>query len=336
MTTDPLVTGLSRALREEWNEPVEIDNLQQASTGARRQNVLFDALRGGERIPLVATVTPNRAMQVMDVDVEVASLRLAQAQGMPVPHVHGVWQDESYVGGPFFISSRVEGDTLPRQILRKVEAQPELGPRLARQSGEALARLHSADPAKAHPDLPRPPAGRTLVDHTLLGIETLVKGLLQPSPTFRLGVRWLEQNAPDEPPSLAVLHGDFRNGNIIVDDNGLAAVLDWEVGQIGDPMKDVSWLCMRMWRFRNDALEVGGFGSRSELRAGYEAAGGQWRQDAFHWWKTVNTLSWGLGLAGQAKAHLDGSVPHIIMAASGRRVAELEHDLLMLMRPTYE
>jgi len=45
----------------------------------------------------------------------------------------------------------------------------------------------------------------------------------------------------------------------------------------------------------------------------------------------LGTLRWGLGLARQAIGHLDGSVPSIVMAASGRRVAELEFDLLALL-----
>ncbi len=330
--SDPLQAGLGRALGEVWGEAPAIENLQIASAGARRRNVLFDAVRGAERVPLVATIIPNPAMQVMDVEVEVAGLRLAQEQGMPVPHVHGVWADRSYVGGPFFISERVEGETIPRQVLRLVEAEPSLGPKLATQCGHALGRLHAADPAKAHPGLNRPPAGRSIFDHALEGAEALIRELLQPSPSFRLGLRWLERHTPSRPDRLAVLHGDFRNGNLIVGPDGLRAALDWEVGHVGDPMEDLGWLCMRMWRFRNDDLEVGGFGSRRELRAGYEAGGGSWRADAFHWWKTLSTLRWGLGLAGQAKAHLDGSVPSIIMAASGRRVAELEYDLLMLLQ----
>ena len=160
--------------------------------------------------------------------------------------------------------------------------------------------------------------------------------MLQPSPALTLGWRWLERNRPAPPSRLSVLHGDFRNGNLIIDVNGLVGVLDWETSKCGDPMEDLAWLCVRMWRFRNDDLEVGGFATRRDLRAGYEAAGGTWNEDSFHWWKTLGTWRWGLGLAGQAAAHIDGSVPSIVMAASGRRVAELEYDTLMLLRHAYE
>jgi aminoglycoside phosphotransferase (APT) family kinase protein len=253
---------------------------------------------------------------------------------MPAPHVHAVCEDASFVGGPFFVTTRVPGETIPRQVLRLVAADPALGPRLARQCGEALAKLHAADPAGAHPRIAKP-AGDP-IEAALVAVEALVAGLLQPSPAFTLALRALARTRPPPPPRLAVVHGDFRNGNLIVGEDGLRAALDWEICHLGDPLEDLGWLCQRMWRFRNDAREVGGFGGRAELVAGYEAAGGRFDAPRFRWWKAMGTLRWGLGLAGQAKAHLDGSVPSIVMAASGRRVAELEWDVLMLLRRHFE
>jgi len=334
---DRIEKGLAEFLSQHFDEPVAVENLQPASAGARRQNLFFDALRSGgeDRVPLVATITPNPAMQVMDVEVEADTLRLAEAAGMPVAHVVASSVDKSFVGGPFFITGRVEGETIPRRVLRLVESKPGLGSRLAQQCGEALAKLHSIDASKGRAELARP-AAVSPAEHAITMTEALMDALLQPSPAYALGLRWLHRHLPDAPDRTAICHGDFRNGNIIVDETGLRAALDWEVARIGDPMEDLGWLCLRMWRFRNDTLEVGGFGTAAELRKGYEAAGGRWRQEAFHWWKVLGTLRWGLGLAGQAAAHLDGSVPSIVMAASGRRVAELEYDTLMLIRRSYD
>lgn len=330
----PLEKGLAAFLSEEWRSEVSVENVGVASAGARRRNVLFDARRGSETLQLVATIIPTRAVQIMEIGVEASALRLAESAGMPVPHVHAVCEDPAFVGGPFFVTTRVEGETIPRRILRAVEATPELGPSLARQCGEALARLHAVDPARAHPDLARP-GDRAPAEFALQTLEPQLAALLQPSPAFALAFRWLERNRPPPPPRNSVLHGDFRNGNIIVGPDGLRAALDWEICRIGDPMEDLGWLCQRMWRFRNDDREVGGFGSRADLREGYEAAGGEWSAESFHWWKTIGTLRWGLGLAGQAAAHLSGAFRSIVMAGSGRRVAELEYDTLMLLRGAY-
>jgi aminoglycoside phosphotransferase (APT) family kinase protein len=334
VTTD-VAKGLANFLTQQWDEEVRVDGLTPATAGARRHNVLFDAHHAGKTTPLCATITPNAAVQVMGAEVEASCLQFAEAAGAPAPHVHGVSSDPSFAGGPFFITSRIDGETIPRRVLRLIEAHPGLGERLGHQCGEALARLHGADTRGANDALARPD-GVTPSEQALRGADLLFEGLLQPSLAFRLAFQWLERNQPPPPQQLSLVHGDFRNGNLIVGEDGLRAALDWELTHIGDPMEDLGWMCQRMWRFRNDSLEVGGFAGRDALRAGYEAAGGTWNEASFHWWKTMGTLRWGMGLAGQAAAHINGAVRSIVMAASGRRVAELEYDTLMLLRSAFE
>ena len=326
--------GLAQFLSGHWDAKVRIEGVRLASAGARRRNLLFDALRGDERIPLVATVVPG-AVQIMDIAVEAGALVLAEEAGVPVPHVHAVCDDPAFLGGPFFLTARIDGETIPRRVLRLVDEHEGLGARLGSQCGEALARLHAVDPDRAPPQLLRP-GSQPPAEHALTTLEPMLDAMLQPSPSFALGFRWLERHCPAPPEKLSVLHGDFRNGNMIVDASGLRGVLDWEICRIGDGMEDLGWLCQRMWRFRNDSLEVGGFAGRDALREGYQRAGGRFDDASLHWWKVLSTVRWGIGLAGQAAAHLDGSVRSVVMAASGRRVAELEYDTLMLIRRAYE
>ena len=68
----------------------------------------------------------------------------------------------------------------------------------------------------------------------------------------------------------AVVHADFRTGNLIVGPDGLRCVLDWEIARIGDPMQDLAVLCMRSWRF-GGSEPVGGFGHREALYAAVAA-----------------------------------------------------------------
>ncbi|MGH9132432.1 MAG: phosphotransferase family protein, partial [Ilumatobacteraceae bacterium] len=244
---------------------------------------------------------------------------------------HHVCTDDTVLGGPFFVSTAVEGETVPRRVLRLAHERG-LGEPIVEQLGTALAKLHSVDPSAAPADLPRP-EGAGPIETGLTIVDTYLETLPAPSPVFAYAARWLERNAPAEPASLAVVHSDVRNGNIIVGDDGLRAILDWETTRIGDPMEDLAWPCQRMWRFREDAKTVGGFAGIDVLHDAYASAGGTWDQQRFEWWRVHGTVKWGLGLAGQAQAHLDGSFPSIVMAASGRRVAELEYDTLLLLRP---
>ena len=130
-----------------------------------------------------------------------------------------------------------------------------------------------------------------------------------------------------------VVHGDLRLGNVIVDEHGLAAVIDWELVHLGDPLEDLAWACVKAWRF-GAPLEVGGLGTIDELVGAYESAGGR-RVDrqALHWWLVEKTLQWGIGCMGQAHVHLSGAVRSHELAAIGRRVAEQEWDLIELLAP---
>jgi aminoglycoside phosphotransferase (APT) family kinase protein len=321
--------GLARYLGELSSTEVKVTLDSVASTGARRRNVLFSADDGIKVRGLVATIVPNPALQIQDFMLEPNMIQVAEVGGVPVAHIVGATLDESYVGGPFFVSTLIEGETVPRRVLRTIAAH-DLGPTLAEQTGKAFAALH-AIPVDRAPDtievVTQDPQERALER-----LDESIGLLLQPSPVFSLAMRWLELNRPLVAAPITIVHGDIRVGNIIVADDGLRAVLDWEGVRTGDPMEDPSWMAMRMWRFGNDDREVGGFANPPEVAAAYTAAGGTWDDERFRWWQILGTLKWGIGLAGQAFAHLDGSVPNVIMAASGRRIAEQEYDVLTLIR----
>ncbi len=328
-----LAGGLAAFLSAEWGRPVTVTGVSASSAGARRANVAFDADDGDRQLGLVATILPTSAIELSPITAEAAVRTLAADHSVPVPRVLGVTVDPTYVGGPFFVSERVEGESVPRRVLRLVHDH-QIGTQVTEQLGAAIGRLHTIDPRLAPPDLADPP-DRPPAEAALEGATAAMSTLLEPRPAIGLGLRWLERHLPAAPPAETIVHTDIRNGNVIVGPDGLRAVLDWEgARRHGDPMEDLAWPALRMWRFREDDHEIGGFAGREPFVKGYESAGGVFDEDRFRWWKVFGTLKWALGLAAQAAAHLDGSFSSIVMAASGRRVPELEWDLLMLIRPS--
>ncbi len=333
-----IAADLGEYLSGAWGRPVTAVRLVETSVGARRGNILFDAEDptnpdGPTTHELVVTIYPPAGAVLFGVESETTVLRLAEAAGAPVAHVYEVCTDPTRFGEPFFISSRVRGDSLPRNLLRMVAADDTLGPRIGRQLGAAFAAIHRT-PGSATPEAVRRGA---LTDRpseiSLAVLGEQLDELLQPAPVFALGLRWLTRNQPDWQGEHVMVHSDVRNGNILVSpDGGLEAILDWEGCHTGDPHEDLAWLCVRTWRFGNDHLEVGGLCECRHLVEGYEEAGGRFDPHAFTWWKILGTLRWGIGLSRQATQHLNGTYRNIAMAASGRRAVELEYDLLRLLQ----
>ncbi len=313
---------------------VTIDGV--ASAGATRKTLFLTVQvggdSGGETIAAVAQISSNNVLlgASMSVEDEAKLVDLAELAGVPVAAVLGASNDNESVGGPVVITRRIDGPTIPRHVLRLLEATPGLGDTLIGQCGAALAQLHRSGVDGVPESLPQLDADRPAAAYADQLGRTL-DGIVDPHPVLRYGIRWLGQNLPSAPPSPAIVHGDFRNGNLIVNDTGLGAVLDWELAHVGDPMEDLAYLCLRTWRFGNDHLPAGGFGTIEALREAYVTAGGLWRDDAFHWWMTARTNWWGIGLAFQARNFTEGATASIVHAASGRRVVELEYDLLSLI-----
>ena len=301
--------------------------------GASRETWALDVLDGDERHELILRLdSPGAALEAGgSLASEATLMRAAAEAGVPVPRI--VAAARSYI-----LMARVAGETIPRRILRD-ETYAEARPRLAAQCGEALAAIHrmplsalppaapaSDDPATAASGGPLAP----VADDPLRQWREVLDQIGEPHPVFELAFRRL---AASRPPGSrrTVVHGDFRNGNLIVGPEGVRAVLDWELAHAGDPVEDLGWLCVKAWRF-GSPLPVGGFGDYDDLVTAYEKAGGQpFDRDALRWWETFGVLKWGVICVMQTMRHLRGGARSVELAAIGRRVCENEWDLLRLL-----
>src|SRR5215472_11173930 len=320
-----LARRLAGYLSTQLGADVRVSGLAQLPGGASRETWAFDAEVDGRRLPLVLRRDPPGRPGNRDYAHELRLLRAAAAAGVPVPAARWGESSAGVLGAPFVVMERVEGETIPRRILR----EPSLGPardRLVGQCAAALAAVHRI--ARDGLDfLGEPQTPGQLVASQR---ETL-DALGEPHPVFELALRWLAERSPAPRPP-AVVHGDFRIGNVIVAADGLRAVLDWELAHAGDPAEDLGWFCVRAWRFGRDGLPAGGLGSREELLAAYRAAGGaEVDAEDLRYWEVYGTLRWGVMCVIQASVHLSGAVRSVELAAIGRRACEMEWALLELV-----
>ena len=319
---DPEV--LSRVVARELGE-VSIGGIQRVSGGASRETWLFDAVdTHGTTHGLVLRRDPgSRAGSSTDRATEFHLLDAAYRAGVPAPRVRLLLEPDDGLGHGF-VMDRVAGETIARKLLRDDEFA---GARrvATSQCGTIAAAIHRV-PVETLPTLAFQGAAAQLDQW-----RALLDSLGEPHSAFELALDWMADRMPAEPVTPSLVHGDFRNGNFIVDADGIRAVLDWELAHLGDPIEDLGWLCVRAWRF-GSTLPVGGFGPVSELLDAYERAGGRRpSDDELRFWIAAGTLKWGMICLVQAFTHLNGIVRSVELAAIGRRVAENEYDILRVI-----
>ncbi|WP_099039000.1 phosphotransferase family protein [Mycobacterium neglectum] len=309
---------LEAVLRPALGEGVVVENLRTLTGGASRTTWAFDAVTDERQALILRTGPPDDVHASME--LEAAVQQRAAAAGAPVPQIVTADNSAAALGNPYLICNAIAGETIVRRIYRTLDDAGR--DRLLRQCAQALADIHRADPA----DL-----GLSESDQLSEWRDRLDE-MGDTTATFEWAFRWLAANRPSPSPHVLV-HGDFRMGNVIVDQSGLAAVLDWELVYTGEVYEDLAWFCIRAWRFgAPEDLGAGGLGSIESFLSAYEsAAGTELDRDVFRWWLTVATLRWGVICRFQAERHLSGQTPSVELAAIGRRVAETEWDVVDLL-----
>ncbi len=291
------------------------------ATGSGERLLCLRRAPGGVVVETVTRVAPGLATEAL-------LMQCAHAVGVPEPEVHYVLQEKDGLGEGF-VMQWLDGEALGARIARAPELA-ELRPKLAYQCGEIMARIHAIDlDATGLRDKLETAPPEFFVEQTWDRYRLLDT----PQPMIDYAGRWLMDNLP-ESYDLALVHNDFRNGNFMVDAAGINAVLDWEIAHIGDPMRDLGWICTNSWRFGVAELPVGGFGEYADLFAGYEAVSGK-TVDPAHvkFWEVFGSFWWAVGCLGMAEHYRSGPDKTVERPAIGRRSSECQVDCVNLLIP---
>jgi aminoglycoside phosphotransferase (APT) family kinase protein len=329
--TDDLAAALADVCTDAFGAPLAVTGLTRLSGGASRETWSFDA--GEHR--LILRRDPPSTPNPEGMAREASCFAAAAEVGVPEPvlraHGDGTRGIGAGIGSAFLVMDRLDGETIPRKLLRD-ERWAAVRPRLAREFGGILARIHAV-PLDRVPGLAEGAGSRASgVDAAarLEGLRAQHDAYGEPRPALELAFRVLAGRLP-EPVAPRLVHGDFRNGNLLVGEDGVRAVLDWELAHVGDPREDLGWVCAKAWRF-GSTLPVGGFGTRDELLDGYaEVVGERPDPGALRWWETFSAVHWAVICRRQAERHLSGAERSVEMAVLGRRIAESEHDALLAL-----
>jgi len=324
--------NITRFLRRVYPDFTKLVNCQRLTGGANQETYRIDFINGD-----VSTCCALRRAagglqdQTSDENIGLANeallIQIAEKNDIPVPSVIAMLEEQDELGAGFLMPW-LNGETHGARIVRQ-ERFAELRKTLAFDCGVTLAKIHAIDVDKNQLNDLIP---ETTPESFIHATWSRYKNLNTPQPMLDYAAMWLLDNLP-KTHRRCLVHNDFRNGNLMVDENGIVAVLDWEIAHIGDPYRDLGWLCTKSWCFGGSS-SVGGFGEREDLFDGYESISGESVDaDAVKFWEVFGSFWWGVGCLMMAEQYRNGPDPSVERPGIGRRSSECQMDCVDLIMP---
>jgi aminoglycoside phosphotransferase (APT) family kinase protein len=318
---------------------VEVTDLALLSGGACQENYRLDVrASSGELAPKATLVLRSDAARSLPASIDRAQefvvIGRAREAGVKTPRARFFANDLVAPGrGAYFLDFH-RGEAIGRRVV----GRPELARAREVLPGELaaeLAKIHSITPATA-PGLFTSGENRDgsiePARATLESLRATMDAMVEPHPAMEYVHRWLSARAPSGQ-EVVLAHGDYRTGNFLVDEDGLAGILDWEFAHWGTPAQDLAWICMRDWRFGALDRAAGGIATRDAFYAAYEKASGRTVDpDDVRFWEIMSNLFWAAGSVHQAERFLSGAERDFELVAIGRRANEMEWEALRLIR----
>lgn len=253
--------------------------------------------------PVVVKVAPPGVAPILHRDV-LRQARMIAALGtsdVPVPRI--LFEDNG--SPPLFVMSFLDGESAEPLFDRTPSpAAPAVMADRLREAAAVLARLHTLGPGSV--GLDAEPVGSPVdeVERWCRSLETidpaLVAGWVDVGHALRASV-------PQAMPP-AVLHGDFRLGNLLAVDRSITAVIDWEIWSIGDPRVDVGWFLINadLATYQRDTPYTGTTPAPGELADIYARTLGH-PVPQLNWFQALacfkSTATWGLIIKHNRRRH---------------------------------
>jgi aminoglycoside phosphotransferase (APT) family kinase protein len=301
---------------------IEIANFARIPGGASRETYRFraryDSNGARQDRALILRRDPPASLIETERSVEYRAYAAFHKLGLPVPEPIALEPDSGPLDRPFFIMSEIE-NCVTGGILNP-DPYGEFRDTIGKQFFENLGRIARADPVVCGlQDFDGPKSVDDCWRHEVARWEHVVdEDEVEPQPVVRAAIRWLKRNPPPPAQKISVVHGDYRSGNFLFDDQGkMRGILDWEMAHLGDPLEDLGWAIDPLWS-NGDTDRPGGMVARADAIAIWEKASSlKAPKDALHWWEIFASLKGAAIWISAAREYAEGRNIDPINAFSG-------------------
>lgn len=323
MPENTIEVGLARYVEATLPDASEVvvDEVERIHGGASRETYRLrlryaEAGRDLER-RLILRRDPSGSLIDTDRGTEFAAYRAVHGTKIPVPEALWLEEGDAWLGAPFFVMEELRGFEADFSQLT-ISPWAEKAEVIGRSKWTILGELACLVPAEIGIDeaMAVPAVDECWQIELAKWEKELDAAERTPQPITRAAIRWLRRNPPPPPAQIGVVHGDYRSGNFLFNEEGVQAILDWEMAHLGDPLEDLGWSFSPLWRVAKDE-RVGGLLSRDEAISVWEAAAGR-KADAvaLHWWELMGCVKGQAIWVSAGREYVEGSNRDAVLALS--------------------
>lgn len=249
--------------------------------------------------------------------------------GIKVPQPFYFEKASNLLNSDFFIMNKIEGITEGHKLVRI--SDDEKRKRIIQDIGTQLALIHAIQADEPLERLFKKPNKDNYLETKLDTFIQQLDALQRDRPVLEYAIQWMKKNLP-KLDDLVLVHGDFRTGNIMVEDDHVSGILDWEFTQWGDRREDLAWFTAKCWRFGQDKNVAGGIGSYKDFMTAYaEQAEIYIPEFEMKFWHVLSHVRWAIIAMQQSNRNDDMQKPSLELALTEFMVPRLEKNILDIL-----
>ena len=266
------------------NKKLSLLSFERVFGGASRETfrILVKDETGSEE-KLILRRTQESSLIETSQSTEYLAYSAYQGTSVPVPAMIDINEDEEALGAPFMLMQQLDGVAAsPFTPDAYSPHEEELGQQFWSILGEIAKKDIKDDFINQFDSPTEDPCWKKELDKWVTVIK---EDSISIEPILEAGIRKLYKKPPKEPSKKSLVHGDYRNGNFLFNENKITGILDWEMAHIGDPLEDLGWALSPIWSWQDPSKPAYLIDRQASLSVWESSSGLAIDKNDLKWWE---------------------------------------------------
>lgn len=249
--------------------------------------------------------------------------------GIQVPEPLYFSAKDNFLNSDFFMMQKISGVTEGHKLVRL--KQPELQKKIVQDIGRHLARIHQIQHDQELEKILPYPDSKNYLTNLIQQLTQQLENLKRARPIVEFALQWMQKHQPsvDE---IVLVHGDYRTGNLMIEDDHISGILDWEFTHWGDRREDIGWFTAKCWRFGQNQALAGGIGDYEDFMRAYAEENDIYIPEfEMKFWHVLAHVRWAIVAMQQSDRNLNHFPYSLELALTEFLVPQLEKNILDLI-----